>query len=443
MQKEKEISAFLEEDFSPAALYLNYRVTPSVIDGLKNSHRKAIYTIRKKNIKDRQKVSQLGPLVAAETDYLHGDTSIIGAITTLGQNYAGTNNLPLLVADGNFGTRFSHNPSAPRYIFTFPKKYFDYVFRKEDDCNLIKQVFEGGEIEPRFYVPTLPLLLINGCVGIGIGFSSKILGRSTSNMIKVIRRTLDQRRVSRDLYLPSIEGFDGEIVAIEQNKYQIKGKAELRGKKLIIDEIPFTYSLSDYISILNKLKDKGLLTRYVDTSEDDKFHFEISLSPEEVTKDFETIFSDFKLSVSFTESLTCLDENNAIIEFETPQDLFNYYFDIRIKYLKLRLASEIKRLETELELLKEVYNFIQDVIKNKINLKLKRAEVESQIKARGYINVDKRLNMPLYSITVEKAEEAKQKWLEKEAELEDMKKQTPESLWIRDLDEFERVYAKS
>ena len=440
MQKEKEISAFLEEDFSPAALYLNYRATPSAIDGLKNSHRKAIYVFRKKNIKERQKVSQFGNLVAAETDYLHGEGSMIGAVTTLGQSYAGTNNLPLLVADGNFGTRFSHDPSAPRYIFTLPKKYFDYIFRKEDDCNLIKQIFEGSEIEPRFFAPSLPLLLINGCIGIGVGFSSKILGRSTANMIKAIRNTLNETRVSKNLFIPSIENFDGEIVQVDQNKYQIRGKAEIKGKKLIIDEIPFTYSLSDYISVLNKLRDKGFLSRYIDTSENDKFHFEVTLTPEEVIKDFETIFNDFKLSVSFTESLTCLDKNNAIIEFNTPQELFDYYFNTKIEHLELRLKSEIKRLEEETRSLKEAHDFIQDVIKNKINLRLKKAEVEEQIRSRGYQNVDKLLGMPLYSIALEKAEEAKKKWLEKEAELEDMKKQTPKSLWLRDLDEFEKVY---
>lgn len=438
MQQQKTVTDFLENDFSPSALYLNFRSQPSAIDGLKNSHRKAIYTLKKKNIKDRQKVSQLGPLVASETDYLHGDVSIIGAITTLGQDYAGTNNLPLLVADGNFGTRFSHDPSAPRYIYTYPQKYFNSIFRKEDDVNLITQIFEGSEIEPRFYVPTIPLLLVNGCTGIGVGFASKILCRDPLNMIKAIQNTLDKKRLSLNLFTPFFKGFIGDVVSVGNNKWQIKGKASLSGHKLIITEIPINYSLTDYISVLKKLKDKGLIIKITDLSEDDKFHFELILSVEEASKDMESIMNDLKLITSFTESLTCLDANNAIREFKSPKEIFDYYFQVKIEYLNKRIESEIKRLTLESQSLEEIYKFILDVINNKINLKLKKAEVEKQIISRGYKSIDRLLNMPLVSITQEKAEEAKNKYESKIQELEAMKKETAESLWKKDLAELEK-----
>lgn len=438
MQQQKTVTDFLENDFSPSALYLNFRSQPSAIDGLKNSHRKAIYTLKKKNIKDRQKVSQLGPLVAAETDYLHGDVSIIGAITTLGQDYAGTNNLPLLVADGNFGTRFSHDPSAPRYIYTYPQKYFNSIFRKEDDTNLITQIFEGSEIEPRFYVPTIPLLLVNGCTGIGVGFASKILCRDPLNMIKAIQNTLDKKRLSLNLFTPSFKGFTGDVVSVGNNKWQIRGKASLSGHKLTITEIPINYSLTDYISILKKLKDKGLIIKITDLSEDDKFHFELMLSAEEASKDMESIMNDLKLITPFTESLTCLDANNAIREFKSPKEIFDYYFQVKIEYLNKRIESEIKRLTLESQSLEEIYKFILDVINNKINLKLKKAEVEKQIISRGYKSIDRLLNMPLVSITQEKAEEAKNKYESKIQELEAMKKETAESLWKKDLAELEK-----
>lgn len=436
---EKTITDFLEDDFSSSALYLSYRSLPSVADGLKQSHRKAVYTIKKKNIKDRQKVSQFGPLVAAETDYLHGDISIIGAITTLAQDYAGTNNLPLLVADGNFGTRFSHDPSAPRYIFTYPQKYFNSLFRKEDDCNLITQIFEGGVIEPRFYTPTLPMVLVNGCTGIGVGFASKILPRDPKSMIKVIKATLDGKKVNNDWFKPSFKGFTGSVEGGADNKWFIKGAVTLKGTKLTITEIPVSYSLSDYLTILKKLKEKEVIVKYSDSSEDDKFKFEVVLSATEAVKDLDTIMMDLKLIVPFTESLTCLDENNAITEYDNPKAIFDAYYKIKILYMEKRILSEIERLTKEAANFKEVYSFIKDVIDGRINLKLKKAEVEKQIKARGYVNVEKLLNMPLISITEERAAEAKSKWEAKEAELEAMKHETPSSLWKKDLDELEKL----
>lgn len=436
---EKTITDFLEDDFSSSALYLSYRSLPSVADGLKQSHRKAVYTIKKRNIKDRQKVSQFGPLVAAETDYLHGDVSIIGAITTLGQDYAGTNNLPLLVADGNFGTRFSHDPSAPRYIYTYPQKYFNALFKKEDDCNLITQIFEGGVIEPRFYVPTLPLVLVNGCTGIGVGFASKILSRDSKNIITAIRATLDKKRFALKWLTPSFKGFTGDVVSVGDNKWLIKGKCSLKGSKLSITEIPVSYSLADYLTILKKLKDKGTILKYTDSSENDQFKFEVVLPVEEFSKDLDTIMGDLKLIVPFTESLTCLNEDNAITEYASPKDIFDNYVKIKLEYLTKRIKSEIDRLTKEAANLKEIYNFIKDVIEGKINLKLKKAEVEKQIKNRGYVNVEKLLNMPLVSITEERANEAKTKWEAKEKELDAMKHETPESLWKKDLDELEKL----
>lgn len=435
---EKTITDFLEEDFSPAALYLNYRTTPSFIDGLKNSHRKIVYTLRKKNIKTRQKVSQLGPLVAAETDYLHGDASLVGAITSLGQDYSGANNLPLIVADGNFGTRFSHDASAARYIYTYPQKYFDAIFRKEDDRNLITQMFEGGEIEPRFFVPTVPLLLINGCTGIGVGFASKILPRDSKAMIKAIIATLDGKRVSLDWFKPCFKDFTGSVTSCGDNKWLIRGVATLKGTKLSITEIPVSYDLAGYLAVLKKLKEKEIITKYVDSSEDDHFNFTITLSSEEASKDLDTIMEDLKLVVPFTESLTCLDENNAIVEFDNSKAIFDAYFKVKILYLEKRIKSEIERLTKEAAALKEVYSFIKDVIEGKINLKLKKVEVEKQIKERGYISTEKLLNMPLISITKERALDAKAKWEMKEAELKTMKNETPASLWKKDLAELEK-----
>ena len=440
--RSKSITDFLEEDFQPAALYLNYRTTPSCIDGLKNSHRKIVYAVRKLNKKDYTKVSQLAPLISAETDYLHGETSLMGAVVTLAQDYTGSNNLPLLIPNGNFGTRHMNSASAPRYIFTMPQPYFDLVFRKEDDKNLVKQIFEGGEIEPRFYVPIVPLLLVNGCVGIGVGFSSKVLARPLENMIEAIKLKLDKKKIPSELFVPNWNGFTGKVESLGNNKWSISGVAKKTGKHVEITELPISYDLMTYRNELKKLKEKGLVSKFTDLSEDDKFLFDVVLSPDEFMKSDEQIFSDLKLTDTFTESLVCLDENNALKEFDSAQDVFDKYFDVMIEYLQKRIASEIARLEKEAKDLKEIHEFVQDVIEGRINLKLKRADVEEKMKSRGYTIIDRLLAMPLYSITEEKAIESKEKYEAKEKELEDMRKQTPSKLWKSNLNELQKAIAK-
>ena len=44
----------------------------------------------------------------------------------------------------------------------------------EDDPILERLVEENQTVQPRFYTPTLPLLLLNGASGIGTGFATEL-----------------------------------------------------------------------------------------------------------------------------------------------------------------------------------------------------------------------------------------------------------------------------
>ena len=150
------------------------------------------------------------------------------------------------------------------------------------------------------------------------------------------------------------------------------------------------------------------------------------------------ILEDLKLKITITESFTCIDENNAIIEFKNANDLFDRYFDFKIHSLETRLKNEIDRLEKEMSELKEVYDFINMSIQGKIDFKVSRKALETQVESFGFTLIQKLISMPLYSLTKEKADEAKIKYENKLKELEDMKKETPKSLWEKDLKLIEK-----
>jgi len=431
------VSNFLNEQYSDSALYINYRSTPSYIDGLKNSTRKVVYTVKKQNIKSQMKVSALGSKVVDTSGYLHGDTSIQGAIVTLAQDFCGSNNLPIMEPVGSFGTRHIPEAAAPRYIFTKPSKYFDYLFRKEDDHNLIEQEFEGEKIEPMFYVPTLPLILLNGSTGIGVGFASTILARDLNNIISIVNNFLNKKKSEDELFKPSWKGFKGEVNYLGDNKWEVRGIASLNGKKLTITEVPISITLQKYISILKKAKEKGIITKYIDYSENDQFNFEVTLSDKEAAKDKETIMTDLKLIETIAENLVCIDENNSIKEFNSVKDIFKEYCKIRIEFLEKRLRSEIERLESEKNYLNECVSFILEVINNTINPKVKKDLLEKELASKGYKIIDKLISMPIYSLTEDKVEELKKRLENKILELEKMKKETPITLWKNDLKELE------
>ena len=171
-----KIEDFLNTKLVNYASYDNLRKIASCVDGLKNAARKVLYTVHDKKIKEKIKVLQLANKCAEYSDYLHGDLS--GVVVTLGQDFSGTNNLPLIEKSGSFGTRSVNESAAPRYIFANGSKDFFKIFKYEDDDILIKQEFEGFQIEPKFYLPVLPMILINGSEGVSSGFAQKILGRN-------------------------------------------------------------------------------------------------------------------------------------------------------------------------------------------------------------------------------------------------------------------------
>ena len=174
------ITEFFNTDYVNYSSYDNLRKIASLLDGQKNAARKILYTILAKNIKEKIKVSQLGSKVAEFAEYLHGNMDNV--IVNLAQDYTGTNNLPLLQKKGNFGTRFAQEASASRYIFTYGSDNLFKLFNKDDIEILTKQYFEGQEIEPMFYVPNLPILVINGSEDVSSGFAQKILPRSVNDV---------------------------------------------------------------------------------------------------------------------------------------------------------------------------------------------------------------------------------------------------------------------
>ena len=433
------ISDFLNNQYADSALYMNFRNTPSFIDGLKNSSRKVVHTIKKTNQKAQLKVSALASKIIDLDAYLHADSSAQGAIVTMAQNYCGANELPALEGVGAFGTRHTPYAAAPRYIYVKPAKYFDFLFKKEDDANLIEQDFEGGKIEPMFYVPTLPLLLVNGSVGIGVGFASTVFSRSVDNIIKLIKDYLNGKELDEKLLYPSWHGFKGIVKDLGNNKWEIKGIANINGKKVRIEELPISWNLMSYLDFLKKLKEKGIIEKFIDYSENDNFTFDIILTEDESKKDENKILIDLGLIETLTENLVTIDENNAIKEYNSTKEIFEDYCKIKDIYFQKRIISETKRLENEERFLNEIYKFINAVINDEIKLKsLKKKELEDLLKKQGYINIEKLIGIPIYSITEDKALEIKERWENKIKELEAMKKETSANLWLKDLEELEK-----
>jgi len=196
-------SEFINNEMIHFSKYDCERNIPNLIDGLKTSQRKVLYSCFLKNLFDTEiKVAQLSGYVSEKSCYHHGEQSLNEVIISMAQTYVGSNNINLLMPNGQFGTRIGGGKDAasPRYIFTILNKITAKIFRQEDNPVLEYLDDDGTPVEPMYYVPIIPMILVNGSNGIGTGFSTDVPSHNPKNIILTLKNILNT--LSDDNELP-------------------------------------------------------------------------------------------------------------------------------------------------------------------------------------------------------------------------------------------------
>lgn len=433
------LTDFYKTDYVDYASYDNLRKIGSLVDGQKNASRKVIHTLIEKNIHTEIKVSQLSSKIEEFTEYLHG--SIAGVAVNMGRSYVGTNNMPLVQKSGNFGTRYIPEASATRYIYASGSDTLFSQISKMDHENLQHQSFEGHNIEPRFFVPTLPLLLCNGSEGVSSGFAQKILPRNPKELEKLLLNKLDGKKRRASL-VPYYNGFKGTIEQGDNPlQWLIIGQVErLAPSRLRITEVPIGYKLKSYIAVLDKLEETRVISSYIDKSEDDNFMFEIKVQSKLFNNltDFE-LANKLKLVKKVTENFTCLNEENKVIVCESAEEIVDRFFDVKLGFMVKRKTSILKRLNNQLNLADSRYHFINSVANDKLIIsKRKKVDIVAEMKTDDkYHLVDNKfdylLNMNITSLTKEKMAELLALSKSIRSEIKDVTATTPEQLYIADI----------
>ena len=435
-----KISTFFNTDYVDSASYDNLRKIASLVDGQKNAARKILYTILEKNIKDKVKVSQLGSKISEFSEYLHGNLD--GVIVNLSQDYTGTNNIPLLQKNGNFGTRFTPDSSAARYIYAYGKPEFFELFNKSDTPILRHQYFEGNQIEPMFYVPALPILLINGSEGVSSGFAQKILPRNPAEIKRYIKNKL-QGKVSRAKLIPHYNGFKGVIEQGETpQQWNIKGVVNKTGiNKVEITEIPIGYDLKGYIKVLDTLEDKKIIQGYSDQSEDDIFKFIVQIPSKQLNEwDNDTLLNKLKLVKRVSENYTVMNEDNKIQIFINVTEILDKYISIKLEYVEKRKKNSIQVITEEIEYDISKYLFIKLIQDDKLIInKRKKSDIVKDLDTHEDIckkdnSYDYLLQMNIMSLTKERMEKLSADIKTKKENLDQLINSSIETLWMTEID---------
>lgn len=431
------LSDFFRNEYTDFAAYDLVRKIPSYIDGQKNASRKVLHTVREQNINSFLKVSNLGPKVQEFCAYLHG--SLEGTIVNVTADYVGSgNNIPLLQGDGNFGSAFIPVAAASRYIFARQNEAIKNIFRKEDTILLEEQYFEGDKIEPKYYVPVLPMLAINGAEGMSIGFASKILPRDPKEIIKWVTQKASGKRLSASL----VPSWNNMSCTVEQgdssSQWIIKGKFERKTRnQLVITSLPIGYDLKQYQEVLDKLVDDKVIRNYDDLSDNDVFRFDISVDKDFSSKDDAWILQRLKLVKTVTENYTCIDRNNKIVQFSSINDILNAWYEVRLEYNQKRREDVLDNLNKEFNELTAKKIFITGVTSGDIELRNRSEDqiVKDMISYNEILkDYTKFINLSIRVLTKEEIKKLNDKLKQIKDSIKEWSDKTVENISLEDVE---------
>jgi len=403
-----------------------------VSDGLKPSQRKVVYACFSKNLTSEMKVAQLAAYVSEKTSYHHGEVSLADTIVKLAHDFVGSNNINLLEPCGQFGTRLmgGKDASQTRYIFTKLTKSARKLFDPKDDPVLKYMDDDGKQIEPEYYVPILPTVLVNGTEGIGTGFSSYIPPFNPDDIRTNIKRVIVGENIIP--MKPWFNNFKGTVFSNDNTIWVTEGIWKRYGDTIKITELPPCRWTQDYKEYLDTLMEKKKITSYVNNSTTDDIDFVITgYTGDDVIK-------DFKLQKSFhTSNMHLFHPTKGIHKYETPEDILLDFVDIRTKTYKKRKIHLVTTLKEKVKKLKNTYKFVEMVIHEKLKVfKRKRSELESEMSTifdKIENSYDYLLNIKTYQYTHEAVESLKDDTLKTMKELEVLENTNYIDMWKNDL----------
>ncbi|KAL9420945.1 hypothetical protein AB3S75_038503 [Citrus x aurantiifolia] len=481
-QKEKYIkySDFVNKELILFSMADLQRSIPSMVDGLKPGQRKILFCSFKRNFIKEAKVAQFSGYVSEHSAYHHGEQSLASTILGMAQDFVGSNNINLLQPNGQFGTRNQGGKDAAsaRYIFTQLSPITRFLFPKDDDKLLDYLNEDGQQIEPTWYMPIIPTVLVNGSEGIGTGWSSYIPNYNPRDIVANVRRLLNGEMM--EPMHPWYRGFRGTIEKTASKEagvtYTVTGIIEeVNETTLRIKELPIRRWTQDYREFLESIIDQNdsFIRGFRQYSDDTTVDFEVFLSEESMmrTKQ-EGLLKKFKLTTTIsTSNMHLFDSKGVIKKYDTPEQILEEFFHIRLEFYEKRKKVQLENLELELLKLENKVRFILGVVNGEIVVNnRKRTDLLLELRQKGFtpfpknsksieavvagatdeteeseenpeavngvqsIDYDYLLSMAIGTLTLEKVQGLLADRDKLNEEVDDLRKATPESLWVKDLD---------
>lgn len=367
MSNSLTVTEFVEGDHKDFSVVNSKRQIPTMIDGLKPSQRKILFSAIEYG--KEELVDRLAMYSAARTAYKSGGDNLSDAITNMARAFPGTNNIPYFDRDGQFGSIMSDKASSSRYISVKVSKLVSLIFKKEDNGILDYNYLGDEQLEPKFFLPVLPMILINGSDGIGSAYASKIYNHSVKSVITALKCLL--RGDEPTPLQPYWEGFTGESGYTEEGRVYAVGKfSRINATTIHITEVPVGYFSKTYeTKVLLPLYKAGVITDISNnTNEIDGWNITVQFKRGELSsKTDEEVTNLLKLSSARMPTIVAWDENGYIRSYENVQQILVDFFNYRLSRYEDRRLQLIEDIRAKMAVLDKQRMFVYFISQTDLN----------------------------------------------------------------------------
>jgi DNA topoisomerase-2 len=335
------------------------RAVPRLLDGLKPGQRKVLFACFRRRLTQEIKVAQLAGYVAEHTNYHHGEAALAATIIGMAQDYCGSNNVPLLVPAGQFGTRLlgGKDAASPRYLFTRLAPAARLLYREADDAVLRHAVEDGDRVQPVTYAPVVPVVLLNGAAGVGTGWSTNVPSYHPLDVIENVERALAGK--SLRAMLPWWRHFGGEVRVVDAAKGELvtRGVARATSKQTIeITELPIGRWTTTQKEYLEEMLEIGTIESFRELHSEHSVHFVITVSPrhmKEYTASRKAMARAFRLESSLSlRNMHLFDCDGRLQHFLTAEDVVSAFVRERLPFYERRRERHLLTLSVECDVLR-------------------------------------------------------------------------------------------
>lgn len=427
---------FVDKDLIHFSNYNLERSIPNIMDGLKTSQRKILYSAFKRNLKSEIRVAQFAGYVSEHSGYHHGEASLNDTIVGMAQDFVGSNNIPWFVSQGQFGTRLQggKDSASPRYIHTYLHQYVSKLVPEDDFPCLTFRDDDGILVEPEWYAPILPMILINGSRGIGTGYSTFIPPYNPKDLKNTLIEWLETGVGLDNQLIPYVNGFKGTIkMDGDQKGCVIEGVWKQDKDTITITELPVGTWTADVREKLDDMVKDGIIKDYTDMSTDTDVCIKVK------TTDVKVLDKILKDKWKMT-NMHAFNSKCVIHKYTSPNEILKEYVNVRLALYDNRRDDLLKKLYAKEIYHENVVRFIrqqcQDVPVPDIRRKSSE-ECDAMLETEKFVKIndsyDYLMNLPISSLTLTHAQKHENNLNDLKTLIKETESRNAKQMWLNDL----------